>query len=302
MLRCDHKPLETFLSRGMKIAILDRWAMLLQEYDIKFIHVKGRDNILADTISRLCTIDIYKDPAVVKSKDCLVLTTQPESSKTTDDVQLLDAGTAQQLLNITTKTLRRLLKQDKFCKKKVYEIQTCTHDELYLNSENILKREVIVNNLEVNAIIIPTPLTYTLLHKFHNCKGCQGSARTFNMLKHKLWWKGMRLDVKNHINNCITCSKNLPNTTHHPQLHLEIPKVPFACIPIDTIDELPTTSSDNRYMLICIDLLTSYVIVVQIPNKAAESVVDAYLSGVLLRTGVSMVCLLDNSSELKKVK
>ena len=30
-LRCDHKPLEPFLSRGTKIAKLDRWAMLLQE-------------------------------------------------------------------------------------------------------------------------------------------------------------------------------------------------------------------------------------------------------------------------------
>ena len=42
----------------MKIAKLDRLAILLQEYDIKFIHIKGKDNILADAISRLCTIDI----------------------------------------------------------------------------------------------------------------------------------------------------------------------------------------------------------------------------------------------------
>ena len=49
--RCDHQPLEPFLSRGMKIAKLDRWAMLLQEYDITFIHIKGKGNILADSIS-----------------------------------------------------------------------------------------------------------------------------------------------------------------------------------------------------------------------------------------------------------
>ena len=131
---------------------------------------------------------------------------------------------------------------------------------------------MIVNNLEVNTILIPTSLTYTLLHEFHNCKGHQGSARTFNMLKLKFWGKGMRIDVRNHINNCITCSKNLPNTACYPQLHLEIPKVPFACITIETIGKLPTTSSGNRYALNCIDLLPSYVIAVPIPNKAAESV------------------------------
>ena len=60
-LRCDYKPLEPFLSRGMQIAKLDRWAMLLQEYDISFVHIRGKD-ILADAISWLCTINIYEDP------------------------------------------------------------------------------------------------------------------------------------------------------------------------------------------------------------------------------------------------
>ena len=44
----------------MKIAKLDRWAMLLQQYDITFVHIKGKDNFLVDAISRLHTLDIYK--------------------------------------------------------------------------------------------------------------------------------------------------------------------------------------------------------------------------------------------------
>ena len=34
-------------------------------------------------------------------------------------------------------------------------------------------------------------------------------------------------------------------------------------------------------------------------DKTAESMVEAYLSGILSRTGVSMVCLSDNGPELK---
>ena len=71
-LRCDHKPLEPCLSRGMKIEKLDRWVMLLHKYDIKFIHIKGKDNILADAISRLCTIGIYEDLAEVRLQHPLV--------------------------------------------------------------------------------------------------------------------------------------------------------------------------------------------------------------------------------------
>ena len=66
---------------------------------------------------------------------------QPESSKVRDEVQLLDAGNAQQLLNITTKTLRRLQKLDRFCKRKVHDLKTDTHNEFYLNNENIFKKK-----------------------------------------------------------------------------------------------------------------------------------------------------------------
>ena len=84
--------------------------------------------------------------------------------------------------------------------------------------------------------------------------------------------------------------QNLPNISCHPQLHLEIPKFPFIYIAIDTIGKLPTTSSGNRYALTCIDLLASYDKVVPMPDKTAESVVEAYLSGILSRVGASLVC------------
>ena len=110
----------------------------------------------------------------------------------------------------------------------------------------------------------------------------------------------MQNHIKYHISNCITCSKTLPNISCHPQLHLEIPKIPFACIAIDAIGKLPTTSSRNKYALTCIDLLTSYMLAVPMPDRTAGSAVEVYLSGILSRVSASMVCLSDNGSELKK--
>ena len=36
--------------------------MELADYDIKFIHIKGKHNILVDAISMLKTLNIYKEP------------------------------------------------------------------------------------------------------------------------------------------------------------------------------------------------------------------------------------------------
>ena len=94
-LRCDHKPIEPFLSRGMKIAKLDRWAMLLQEYNITFSHIKGKDNILADVISQLHTINIYEDLTEDRLLHSPTAHNKACSDKATDSVQLLDSGIAQ---------------------------------------------------------------------------------------------------------------------------------------------------------------------------------------------------------------
>ena len=301
-LQCNHKPLEPFLTRGMKIAKLDRWAMLLQEYDITFVHIRGKDNILAYAISRLCTINVYKEAIEDKQHHLLGSQDATHSSVKAEQIQQLNSSIPLQLLIMNTIVLQNLQKQDKFCKNKVCELHVNIDDKVYLDTDSILKWKVITNNLKVNTTVIPSVLTYTLMHEFHNCRGHHGCARALNLLKRKFWWKGMRRDVKYYINNCITCSKNLPNTLYHPQLHLEIPKVPFTCITIDMIGKLPTTSSGNKYTLTCIDLLTSYVVAVPMPDKTARSIVEAYLSGILSRAGASMVCLSDNGFKLKNTQ
>ena len=36
---------------------MDNWAVEIKSFKIKFIHIAGKDNVLADTLSRLINID-----------------------------------------------------------------------------------------------------------------------------------------------------------------------------------------------------------------------------------------------------
>ena len=60
-LYCDHKPLAPFLMTGTSSPVHDRWPMELQQFDIKFQHIQGKCNVVADAISRLRTLGLYKD-------------------------------------------------------------------------------------------------------------------------------------------------------------------------------------------------------------------------------------------------
>ena len=127
-LHCIHKPLEPFLTRGKKTAKLDRWAVLLQEYDITFVHIRGKDNILADAIPRLCTIDIYEKAIETQHSHVTKIATT-QLHETVGQIQHVSSSPLLQLLNMNSTTLCTLQKQDKFCKNKICELHSgiCQH-------------------------------------------------------------------------------------------------------------------------------------------------------------------------------
>ena len=57
LLRSDHKPLEKFLLKNMLNSKVNNWAMELEAFNIQFDYIKGSNNILADTLSHLISID-----------------------------------------------------------------------------------------------------------------------------------------------------------------------------------------------------------------------------------------------------
>ena len=139
ILRCDHKLLEPFLTRGMKIAKLDRWVILLQEYNITFVHIREKDNILADATSRLHTINIYDDTKANKQHHSLDTQETTHASREAEQIQQLDSAMPPQLFNMSITTLQNLQKQDKFCKNRLCELHADINDKFYLNNDSILK-------------------------------------------------------------------------------------------------------------------------------------------------------------------
>ena len=85
ILCCDHKPLDPFLSKGMKIPKLDQWAMELADYNITFVHINGSNTLLADVISQSNTLDIYRhpieDPTMLKASDLQQHITEVNTNK-----------------------------------------------------------------------------------------------------------------------------------------------------------------------------------------------------------------------------
>ena len=56
-LQSHHLPLKMFLNCKTLNNTVDNWAVVIESFKIKFVHIAGKDNILADRLSRLINID-----------------------------------------------------------------------------------------------------------------------------------------------------------------------------------------------------------------------------------------------------
>ena len=56
-LRSDHLPLKKFLQENTLNDKVNNWAVELEMYRIKFVYIKGKSNVLANTLSRLISTD-----------------------------------------------------------------------------------------------------------------------------------------------------------------------------------------------------------------------------------------------------
>ena len=57
MLRSDHLPLNKFLQKNTLNLHVNNWAVEIESFKIKFVHIAGKDNVITDTLSHLIDID-----------------------------------------------------------------------------------------------------------------------------------------------------------------------------------------------------------------------------------------------------
>ena len=99
-LLTDHKPLEIMFSKSIPEGQIGRWALCIQEFDLSIRYIKGKDNVLADALSRLDTHTIPNEDGPINDDNMLVDfvgSVNIEDDWTTDE--LIDAQKSDKAVN-----------------------------------------------------------------------------------------------------------------------------------------------------------------------------------------------------------
>jgi len=152
---------------------------------------------------------------------------------------------------------------------------------------------------EKNLYVVPESLKRNVMELYHDSKGHPGAGRTKETIYLTYWWRGMSIDVENHVKSCKPCARRKARNAVAavPIQGYRAPSMPWERIHIDLTGPLTTTTQGNKYIVVMKDALTRYVETAAIKDKSAELVVDAFIQCVVYRHGAVGTLVSDNGRE-----
>jgi len=135
-----------------------------------------------------------------------------------------------------------------------------------------------------------------LIEKYH-ALGHLGTMNVFRKIWHAgYWWPNMKEDIRRYCHKCIQCLKfDVKQQGFHPAKSVTADK-PWDHVQIDLIGAIPASEEGYQYILMCVDVMSGYVVLRPLLDKSAASVAKA-LWNIIAEYGTMKIIQSDNGTE-----
>lgn len=254
---CDNIILQYYKNLKIPSARIARLTLKLMDFDFEIIYKKGKENKVADALSRNAINNInitnkYTDMTEIHI-DILNITNQQKNDKF-----CIDIINALNNNEVPTKIKR---------KSRQFKIE---NDILYYKQFTPPKG----NNL---VLVIPKILINVILKSYHDSPvgGHTGVSRTIHKIKNKYYWPSLNKDTTNFVKSCPDCQINKRMGGKPVGFLQPIPinsSKPLSKLTFDYLGPL-VISNKNKYILVAVCNTTKYVFTLATQSATAENTV-----------------------------
>jgi transposase InsO family protein len=265
IIRTDHKSLEHISVQKHLSRRMVRWVEYLQQFNFTIEYKPGKENVVADALSRLYTLQLG---VIEENKHFdwpLLIPHYLQHEKFPDDVP---------------DEVKELIKRE-------------LHLFIYDTSNETLHRKL---NDERTAPYVPFISRLDLVLKMHNAYGHIGADGMQELLRTRAWWPEMNNDIKKWIKTCIKCQLTICGKTATEPLHPLVPVPAFHRWSLDFIGQLPLTQKGNRWILLAIDHTTKWPIARVAQNATHEFVAKFVYEEIVLNFGCPVEIITDRGN------
>jgi hypothetical protein len=295
----DHKALVSLLRKDDAHGRIVRWQIRLAEYDIEYIHIPGKENVLADGMSRMRKHEELAEGGKTSSTKFEV--NLAEAERTSSWLPWLkdewygpvvhyklygdfDSYTDSDSKPLTARK-RRIVRQQS----KSYRLLECrTPDPPMSDKGNITgiriagadnshyttkleNRLVFVEKNGKEAFCVRAPEVEAILYQLHDCHGHFAAGVLLRTVIGRYYWPTRVKDIYLYCATCPSCQMIgplKPSVSLMPIVHLQ----PLDMLGFDFVGRFPDTSRGNKYIIIGVDYFTRFLFAKAVPDAQGKSV------------------------------
>ena len=288
VLYTDHAPLTKLSTQHTKT--LHRLHALLNEHHFQMEHIPGKQNAVADFLSR------SHGPARTDATEQVAALEQHEAEAQS---KLAQAQMQDPALGPIYKALQANQTPASW-----------PHQLARLANRIALKGPILticlparqgIPNDEKPRALLPQPLRAEILKNAHNSLigGHQGVMRTTERIREQFWWPNLDRDVARHVQECVTCqatsNKDAPHHAQHDTFPLA--RGPNQRLHVDLFGAIKDREGRPKYILGMTDAFTKILRLKAIDSKSAAEVAMAIWTDWMAIYGIPQTIMSDNGKE-----
>jgi len=275
LLETDNQALSWLLAHPRQLGKIGRWVVQISSLKFTVQHVRGTQNVIADTLSRM-----YHNPddhELVSEPVCgAVLLDFPLAFQDIVPHQLKDP----ELANIMS------------------ELQNGgAHPPYFLSRGALCCR---ANQRGKPKLVLPSLLIPMVFEYYHSSPvgGHLGIHKTIAKVRDHFIWKGMDRDIAARVRSCRTCSLSKPaQNTKYGLLSSEVAERPLEKVFIDYVGPFPRSKSGNKFLLVCVDAFSKFCWLFPLRSATAQLTVQVLRTHFFQHFGIPATIVSDNGSQ-----
>jgi hypothetical protein len=270
----DHLAIKYLMNKPITNARVTRWLLLLQEFDIAIVDRLGKENVVADFLSRLTPDD--DTPVDDSFPDEYLFAVSAHSPWYSDIANYLVAGKFPSHLSYREK--KSIIHQSaRYSWISGYLFHTGADQEI---RRCVREDEV-----------------YDLLKACHDgpCGGHFADKRTtYKILRMGYYWPSLFKDAKKYVKACDSCQRvGQPNHRDEMPLNPYVVLEPFERWALDFIGPINPPSNQKVYILVCTDYMTKWVEAKALHRATKEEVIYFLFKDIFTRFGMPRELVTD---------
>lgn len=283
-LLTDHKPLIPLInSRDIDQTPIrcQRLLLRLMRFNIVAEHVPGKDQVIADTLSRQplqCDQRLDSVDAVQSYVEGMLSTVPVLDSmlrRIRDATESDDAF--QRVIAYTSGGWPRHISQ----------ADECLRDLYHVRSELSVVKGILVR---ARRIVVPQSLRSEILEKIHS--GHQGITKCRARANETVWWPGLSKSIESLVARCAVCQTKRSSQSREPLKSTPMPDRPWQKVGADLFD------FRGKTYIVMIDYYSRYTEVSHLSNTSSSAVI-AKIKDVNARWGHPDILFTDNGPQFK---